>query len=198
MQEGCLKLAVIIHGGERHFQIWLIRTCSCWWIVIIAPMTEKIKILFVCTGNIIRSPLAEGLFSQKVKEADQADKFHVDSAGTSSYHSGEAPDSRMRRTAAQHGLEYSGSARQIRPRDLDDFDMLIVMDNSNHRNLMALAKDAEHEDKIHFMRKWDPEAAGDLDVPDPYYGGMDGFETTYQIVARSVDGLFEELDGAHE
>lgn len=160
---------------------------------IIEIMNDKKKILFICTGNIIRSPLAEHLFRHQAKEAAVSDQFEVDSAGTSSYHIGEQPDGRMRKTAADHGLEYSGSARQVKPRDLEDFDLIIAMDNANHRNLLAMTNSPDQESKIHFMREWDPQAAGDMDVPDPYYGGMDGFERTYRIVERSVQAFLEDL-----
>jgi protein-tyrosine phosphatase len=161
-------------------------------------MNDKKKILFVCTGNIIRSPLAENLFRQRAEQRGLADQFAVDSAGTSSYHSGQRPDSRMRKTAAENGLEYSGSARQITVQDLKEFDLIIAMDRSNQRNILSMTNEPSQQDKIHFMRKWDPEADGDIDVPDPYYGGMDGFEHTYQIVARSVEGLLEELEMAKQ
>ena len=161
-------------------------------------MTDKKKILFVCTGNIIRSPLAEHMFRHQAEKAGLDQQFEVDSAGTSSYHIGEQPDRRMRKTAAGHGLEYSGSARQIKPNDLEEFDLIIAMDNSNHRNLMAMTNNADQEEKIHFMREWDPQASGDMDVPDPYYGGMDGFERTYRIVERSVVDFLEDISSEYK
>ncbi|MFP3853635.1 MAG: low molecular weight protein-tyrosine-phosphatase [Anaerolineales bacterium] len=157
-------------------------------------MIDKKNVLFVCTGNIIRSPLAEHMLRQLAEDRGVGEAFHIASAGTSSYHTGQAPDSRMRQTAAEHGLEYTGSARQLDPTDLEEFDLIIAMDRSNQRNIQSMAQTEEHRSKIHFMREWDPEANGDMDVPDPYYGGLDGFERTYQIVARSVENLFRDLD----
>ncbi len=151
------------------------------------------KICFVCQGNIIRSPLAENMFRFLVEERDLAEKYQLDSAGTSAYHVGESPDRRMRQVAAEHGFEYSGQARQFRRRDLDEFDLILVMDGNNHRILHSMAQDISQASKIKMMREFDPQGGPDLDVPDPYYGGLEGFEVTFQIVKRSCEGLLEAL-----
>jgi len=156
-------------------------------------MTENKRILFVCQGNIIRSPLAEHLFGQLSAERSLALDFDIDSAGTTAYHQGESPDARMRQTAAGHGYQYDGSARRFSERDLSDSDLIIVMDRDNMRILRA-AIDPEDEHKLHFLREFDPDPDGDLDVPDPYYGGQDGFEHTFQVVHRSVVGLIDALE----
>ncbi|MEN8243161.1 MAG: low molecular weight protein-tyrosine-phosphatase [Chloroflexota bacterium] len=155
---------------------------------------EKTKILFVCQGNIIRSPLAEHLFSQLAVEAGLGDKYQVDSAGTISYHTGESPDARMRQVAARHGLVYDGQARQVRIADFDRFDWIIPADSSNLRDLKRLARGPEDEAKLHTMRSFDPQGSSTDSVPDPYYGGIDGFEVTYQIVRRSCQGLLDALE----
>lgn len=156
-------------------------------------MSSPTRILFVCLGNIVRSPLAEGLFRQRAAERGLAEQFQVDSAGTSGYHVGERPDSRMRRTAAERGLEYDGRSRQVRQSDLEEFDLIIAMDRQNLRNLRELARGSEWTDRIRLMREFDPQADGDHDVPDPYYGGQTGFETTYDIIDRSVTSLLDSL-----
>jgi protein-tyrosine phosphatase len=156
-------------------------------------MMKQERILFVCLGNIIRSPLAENLFLQVARERDLADAFDVDSAGTSSYHIGESPDTRMRRTAAAHGYQYDGRGRQLTLQDLDEFDWIIAMDQENARAIRRMADGRDLDTKLRLMREFDPQAGGDLDVPDPYYGGPDGFERTFEIVERSVRSLIDEL-----
>jgi protein-tyrosine phosphatase len=152
------------------------------------------KICFVCQGNIIRSPLAENIFRFLVEERGLAGKYQLDSAGTSAYHVGESPDRRMRQVAAGHGFKYSGRARQFRRADLDVFDLILAMDGNNRRILLSLAQDSSQASKIKMMRDFDPQGGPDLDVPDPYYGGLEGFEVTFQIVKRSCEGLLEALE----
>lgn len=151
------------------------------------------RILFVCLGNIIRSPLAEHAFRQAAEQAGLADRYQADSAGTAGWHTGEEPDPRMRQTAAVHGLNYTGRARQVSERDFHEYDLIVAMDSSNYRSLSELAGSEQARKKIRLMREFDPQADG-MDVPDPYYGGQEGFENTYQIVRRSVDGLLEALE----
>lgn len=157
-------------------------------------MTDKTRILFVCLGNIVRSPLGEALFRQHTEMAGLAEKYEVDSAGTSAYHVGESPDSRMRQVAAEKGFEYDGRSRQVEPSDLDEFDLIIAMDTTNQKNLVRMARSKEQAAKVQLMRAYDPEGAHDTSVPDPYYGGIQGFHNTYAIVDRSVKGLLEALE----
>lgn len=152
------------------------------------------KICFVCQGNIIRSPLAENMFRHLAEERGISQGFQLDSAGTSAYHVGEAPDRRMRQVAAEHGFKYTGRARQFRREDLINHDLIIVMDKNNHRILTSMAEDQDQLNKIRMMREFDPQGDGDLDVPDPYYGGVEGFQETFQIVKRSCAGLLEVLE----
>jgi protein-tyrosine phosphatase len=158
-------------------------------------LAEVKRICFVCLGNIIRSPLAKGLFLQMAREAGVTDRYEVDSAGIDSWHAGEPPDSRMRRVAARHGLIYDGRARQIRVEDLDHFDLLVAMDLDNRRDLLALARSPQQRAKIRLLREFDPEGGPNVPVPDPYYGGRDGFEEVFGVVERSTRGLFETLEG---
>jgi protein-tyrosine phosphatase len=157
-------------------------------------MQKPTRILFVCLGNIIRSPLAEKLFEHVANEAGVGQKYAVDSAGTANYHVGDRPDERMRRTAARRGFIYDGSGRQVKPSDLDDFDLIIPMDLENLANLKALACTAQQAGKMHLLREFDPEADGALAVPDPWYDGPQGFEHVYDIIERSVRGLLRTLE----
>ena len=152
------------------------------------------KICFVCQGNIIRSPLAENLFRHLAEELGLIGKYQTDSSGTSAYHVGEAPDRRMRQVAKQHGFEYTGRARQFHREDFDTFDLIIAMDKNNHRILESMAANDDQLNQIHMMREFDPQGSSDLDVPDPYYGGLEGFEVAFQIVKRSSQGLLEALE----
>ena len=151
------------------------------------------RLLFVCLGNIIRSPLAENLFRFQAEQAGVDNNYSADSAGTAAYHVGEPPDSRMQRTAESHGVSDGGIAKQVQESDFDEFDWIIAMDRQNRRDLLRIADTPEMQAKIRLMRDFDPEQ-DDPDVPDPYYGGPEGFENTYQIVERAVHGLLEALE----
>ena len=161
--------------------------------VIILSMNHPKRILFVCQGNIIRSPLAEALFRKLSVEADMDDHHQVDSAGTIAYHVGEGPDPRMQRTAAAHGLQYDHRARQVRARDLDNFDLIIAMDAENYTDLLDLTNSPHQREKIRLLREFDPDGAPHTAVPDPYYSGKQGFERTYNIIERAVRGLLDAL-----
>lgn len=157
------------------------------------PITKEnhYKICFVCLGNICRSPTAEGAFQHLVEEEGLSDFFEIDSAGTSAYHEGESANSNSQRTAKKHGITLYSKARQFRSSDLDYFDLILAMDDNNYANILRLASD-QHENKIGRMRDFDPNA-GNGQVPDPYAGGIDGFENVFQIVKRSCEGLLNEL-----
>jgi protein-tyrosine phosphatase len=152
------------------------------------------RIIFVCQGNIIRSPLAENLFRIIARQQGLEEKYQLDSAGTSAYHVGEAPDRRMRQVAKDRGYSYSGKARQFRKDEFGQHDLIIAMDQANQRILSSWASNTEEMNKIQLMREFDPQGSAGRDVPDPYYGGMDGFEKTFDIVLRSCQGLLEELE----
>lgn len=152
------------------------------------------RICFVCLGNIVRSPLAENIFRHHVEKQRLEEKYAVDSAGTSAYHVGERPDSRMREVARKRGLEYTGRSRQFQPDDFEQFDLIIAMDKDNHRQLRGLAASPEQQEKISLMREFDPEAGADQEVPDPYYGGIQGFERVYDIIHRSTKELLKKME----
>jgi len=155
-------------------------------------MSQPTCIMFVCQGNIIRSPLAEHMFNHLAKEARLDGQFFVRSSGTSSYHVGESPDARMRRVAAKNGFKYTGRARQFQISDYDRYDLVIAMDMENLNILKRLAAEDDLP-KLRTMRTYDPEGDATLSVPDPYYGGIDGFQVTFDIVKRSCQGLLEAL-----
>ncbi len=155
---------------------------------------SKKRILFVCLGNIVRSPLAENMFRSLAQQAGVGHKYEVDSAGTGAWHVGEPPDPRMVRVAARHGLRYGGRARQFARQDFERFDLIVPMDADNRAFLLSKARTAEQEAKIHMLREFDPQGGPRSPVPDPYYGGQDGFEEVYRIVERSCRGLLEHLE----
>ena len=151
------------------------------------------RLCFVCMGNICRSPMAEAVFGHLAAQAGLDGRFEVDSAGTISYHVGEAPDRRAQATAQGHGVQVVGRARQFRPEDFPYFDLILAMDHDNVADLLSQASNAAERKKVRLLREYDPEASGDLEVPDPYYGGPEGFERAYQIIERSCQGLLQKL-----
>ena len=157
-----------------------------------ASGSNPTRVLFVCLGNICRSPLAEGVFQSLVDDAGLSTKFAVDSAGTGSWHVGEPPDSRAIMVALEHGVSLDSRARQVRASDFDDFDYVIAMDQENLRSLERMAAASGGDADIQLLRTYDPHPEGG-EVPDPYYGGVSGFENVYQIVARSCEGLLMRL-----
>lgn len=145
------------------------------------------KILMVCLGNICRSPLAEGIMLKLIKENNI--NMRVDSAGTSSYHVDEAPDYRTILNAAKHGIDLTPlRARQFKASDFEKFDKIYVMDESNMKNVLALATSEEHKAKVNLLlNASQPEL--NLEVPDPYFGGEQGFEEVYQMVYKACQHI---------
>ena len=154
------------------------------------------RIMFVCMGNICRSPTAEGVMRRLLDEAGLADRVEVESAGTGGWHAGEPPDERATLAARRRGITLAGAAQQVRAADFRDFDLLIAMDRGNLRELLAVAPDEDAAEKVRLLREFDPASAGDLDVPDPYYGGDRGFETVLDLVEAACRGLLDELRAA--
>jgi len=153
---------------------------------------KPFKICFVCLGNICRSPTAEGVFQHLVSENGLQPYFYIDSAGTSAYHIGEPANNKSQMVANKHGIHLNSRARRFEPRDLKEFDLVVAMDEENYQNLFRMAGNEQEKQKIRKMRAFDPKP-GDGNVPDPYYGGTDGFEQVFQIVHRSSESLLETL-----
>lgn len=149
----------------------------------------KQKILFVCLGNICRSPCAHGIF----QFLDKNNQFEIESAGTSAYHIGEEMDSRMQAEMVNQGIPFSHKARQFLPSDLDTYDNIICMDEKNYMSVLMHTDTEEQKDKIHMLREFDPKGRGN--VPDPYY--ENNFEDVFQTIKRSCEKLYEELSKNH-
>jgi len=155
-----------------------------------------VRVLFVCTGNICRSPAAEGVFRSLVAARGMHDRIETDSAGTSGWHVGEPPDPRTQQIAAARGFDLGGQrARQVRHDDFMLFDFIVAMDRGHARRLSALCPPGEaHRISLFLERLPD---AGTLDVPDPYHGGGDGFERVMDMVERGAAALLDEIMEKH-
>ena len=153
------------------------------------------RLLFVCMGNICRSPTAEGVMRHLLREEGLEDEITIDSAGTGAWHVGNPPDRRATAAAAARGIVLEGAARQVRPSDFEDYDLLLVADRENLADLRAIAPDEAARAKVRLLREFDPASDGapDLDVPDPYYGGPDGFEEVLDLVEAACRGLLAEI-----
>jgi len=153
----------------------------------------QVSMLFVCMGNICRSPVAEGVFRHLVERRGLGTRFRIDSAGISAYHEGDPPDTRSAEAARRRGIELTGTSRPLRRHDLEDFDYVIVMDTENRQGVKRLAAGGVARAAVHLLRQFDSDAHGDADVPDPYYGGSRGFEQVHDMVERSCRQLLEHI-----
>jgi protein-tyrosine phosphatase len=154
-------------------------------------------ILFVCLGNICRSPTAEGVMRQLVAEAEingPPTRIVLDSAGTGAWHVGEPPDRRASEAARARGIALDGAARQVRAEDFERFDLILAMDGSNQHALRQLAPNERAREKVRLLREFDPASADahDLDVPDPYYDSQRGFEIVLDQVQAACEGLLAQ------
>ncbi|NDV60503.1 low molecular weight protein-tyrosine-phosphatase [Bacteroides sp. 519] len=150
------------------------------------------KILFVCLGNICRSPMAEGVMLRLIKEAGLEDNYEIDSAGTAGYHTGELADSRMRAHASKRGYNLVHRSRKVKTEDFYDFDLIIGMDDNNISDLKRMSPSANEELKIRRMTDYATHHTIDH-VPDPYYGGDSGFEFVIDLLEDACSGLLDEL-----
>jgi len=149
-----------------------------------------VKLLFVCLGNICRSPSAENIMNFLVEKEGLKDKIICDSAGTSSYHIGSPPDGRMRIAARKRGIELKGKARQLEEFDLEFYDLILAMDKSNYQDILRLDRKGQYRDKIKLMCDFATEHS-DQEVPDPYYGGESGFDYVIDLLLDSCQGLLD-------
>ena len=155
-------------------------------------MKDKISVLFVCTGNICRSPMAEGVFAERVREAGFSDWIRVDSAGTHDYNLGSMPDERARAAALRRGIDISGHrARQIRIADFQEFDHVVAMDRWNYE-LLRYACPAEERHRLHLLMEFAPKSRV-KEIRDPYGGEDEGFETALDLIEQGAEGLLESI-----
>lgn len=148
-----------------------------------------LRVVFVCTGNICRSPSAEAVLRHLVEEAGLSSQVAVGSAGTSGWHVGDDADPRTLRALRSRGYQLRHAARQFRPHWFDEHELVVALDEEHRRDLRRMRPGAE----VRLLREWDPEGSGD--VPDPYYGDAAGFELVLDMVERSCEGMLEELRG---
>jgi protein-tyrosine phosphatase len=153
------------------------------------------RILFVCMGNICRSPTAEGVMRGLLRAEGLERAVEIESAGTGGWHAGSAPDERAVAAARTRDIVVEGEARQVTAEDFERFDLLLAMDRDNERELLARAPDPQARAKVRLLREFDPAsvAVADLDVPDPYYGGPHGFDRVLDQVEAACRGLLDEV-----
>ncbi len=154
---------------------------------------KKTGVLFVCLGNICRSPSAEGIFRKLVEERNLSGKYNIDSAGTSGWHSGELPDRRMRSHGAKRGYVFDSLSRKFSVNDFDEFDYILAMDDNNFYDIMELAPSAESQQKVHRMADYLRHMNADH-IPDPYYSGAEGFELVLDLLEDACGGLLEDIE----
>lgn len=160
-------------------------------------MSEKKKVLFVCLGNICRSPAAEGVLKQRLAERGLLDHVEVDSAGTLGYHVGELPDERMRAAAVRRGYDLSSRARVFRASDFDEFDLIVAMDQSNLADLRSFDAGARYRHKLRLLCDFIPDSTA-RSVPDPYYGGPEGFDRVLDMLERAAEGILTHVHNGRE
>ena len=148
-------------------------------------MNKTLSVCFVCHGNICRSPLAQGVMESLVNQEKLEKTILISSAGVSAWHVGEPPDDRMQDTAQKHGVSLDSRAQHFQATDYQKLDLVLAMDHSNLSTLKALKPTSENQDKLFLFRSFDPKNNGNMEVPDPYYGGDQGFELVYDQTVRS-------------
>lgn len=151
------------------------------------------KLLFVCLGNICRSPAAENIMNHLIVQANLSKQIICDSAGTAGYHVGSPPDERMTQAAAiQPGIKLRGRARQFKKSDFNEFDLILAMDLDNYQDILALDSDRQYQDKVHLMCEFCSRHTT-KEVPDPYYGGAEGFNQVIDLLQDACEGLLQHV-----
>lgn len=157
---------------------------------------SKVSVLFVCMGNICRSPTAEGVFRHVVTRSGMAERITIDSAGTHAYHVGEPPDRRAQQAALRRGIDISAQrARKVMLEDFDRFNYVLSMDEENLKHLLTLSEPT-HRDKVRLLMEFAPDF-GEREVPDPYYGGAAGFERVLDMVEVASEALLAHIRERH-
>jgi protein-tyrosine phosphatase len=156
-------------------------------------MSDRIGVLFVCLGNICRSPLAEAVFHGVVADAGLSERFDIDSAGTSGYHAGEGADARTQAVARRRGIDIDHVARQIHASDFERFDYIVVMDRENLHKVERLRDRVAPHAAVRLLRAYDPHADEEQEVPDPYFGGEAGFALVQEMIERSCEALLATI-----
>lgn len=154
-------------------------------------MSNPYSVLFVCMGNICRSPTAEAIFQQKIDQAGLSHLIKCDSAGTIDFHHGKPSDPRMSQFASSYGYNLTSKSRKILVKDLDNFDLVVTMDDDNYKQVQAMAKTEVHRKRIRKMVSYASANSSFKEVPDPYYGGNEGFVAVVQLLEDACGGLFE-------
>jgi protein-tyrosine phosphatase len=159
---------------------------------------KPVRLSFVCLGNICRSPTAEAVMRHLIKKEGLQEKILLDSAGLGDWHLGEARDARSQAVGRRRGIPLEGVARQFSAPDFARFDYVLAMDRQNRDGLLRIAPDAEARAKVRLLRSFDPAAPPDAEVPDPYYGGPQGFDEVFDICLQACEGLLAQLRREHK
>jgi protein-tyrosine phosphatase len=176
VKSGILTLFAAFQGNKTHFN----------------GTMKKIRVLFVCLGNICRSPLAEAIFMNQIRSKGLEAFIEADSCGTSNYHIGGSPDPRTIENAIRNGVTIEHCGRQLSDEDLERFDFILAMDRSNFQNILQLPGSKTFSHKVKMMRDFDPVRQGD--VPDPYFGGEQGFQEVFEILDRAIANFIAQLE----
>lgn len=153
----------------------------------------KHTVLFICLGNICRSPAAEGIMKSLVEKEGMSDDFFIDSAAIGSWHIGQLPDSRMRKCGAEHGYRFDSHARQFQKSDFQHFDLIVVMDNENYRAITSMASSQADKDKVVRIADYLTHHREYTTVPDPYYGNYSDFELVIELLEDACQGLLDSI-----